>query len=95
MLLDQPMLPLAIAVSPVFCALGAVQVLGVVAAGVARLTEGTRHESGGQWLCLAALGIMGSVCGVAIQFSPDAAAAAAGTLALMTMISVADFSRPQ
>ena len=86
------MLPLAIAVSPVFCALGAVQVLGVVAAGVARLTEGTRHESGGQWLCLAALGIMGSVCGVAIQFSPDAAA---GTLALMTMISVADFSRPR
>jgi uncharacterized membrane protein HdeD (DUF308 family) len=89
------MLPLAIAISPVFCALGAVQVLGVVAAGVARLTEGTRHETGGQWLCLAALAVMGTVCGIAIQFGPDAAAAAAGTLALMTLISVADFSRPR
>lgn len=89
------MLLLAIAVSPVFCALGAVQVLGVVAAGVARLTEGTRHEMGGQRLCLVALATMGTVCGVAIQFGPDAAAAAAGTLALMTLISVADFSRPR
>jgi len=86
------MLLLAIAVSPVFCALGAVQVLGVVAAGVARLTEGTRHEIGGQWVCLAALAVMGGVCGVAIQFGPDAAAASAGALALMTLITVADFS---
>ncbi len=89
------MLPLAIAVSPVLCTLGAVQVLGVVAAGLARLTEGTRHETGGQWLCLIALGVMGSVCGVAIQYGPDAAAACAGTLALMTLITVADFSRAQ
>ena len=89
------MLPFAIAVSPVFCALSAVQVLGLVAAGVARLTEGTPHEAGGQWLCLVALAVMGTVCGVAIQFGPDTAAAAAGTLALMTLISVADFSRPR
>ncbi len=83
---------LAVAVSPVFCALGAVQVLGVIAAGAARLTEGTRHETGGQWLCLGALAIMGGVCGVAIPFGPDAAAACAGTLAVMTLIAVADFS---
>jgi len=86
------MLPLAVAVSPVFCALGAVQVLGIVAAGVARLTEGTRHEVGGQWLCLTALAVIGAVCGVAIQFGPDTAAAAATTLAVMTLITVADFS---
>jgi hypothetical protein len=83
----------AVAVSPVFCALGAVQVLGLVAAGAARLAEGTRHETGGQWLCLAALAVMGGVCGVAIQFGPDAAATSAAALALMTLISVADFSR--
>ncbi len=87
------MLPLAVAVSPVFCALGAMQVLGVVAAGVARLTEGTRHETGGQLLCLGALAIMGCICGVAIQYGPDTAAACAGTLAVMTLITVADFSR--
>jgi len=69
------------------------QVLGVVAAGVARLTEGTRHETGGQLLCLGALAIMGCICGVAIQYGPDTAAACAGTLAVMTLITVADFSR--
>lgn len=86
------MLPLAVVVSPTLCALGAIQVLGVLAAGVARLTEGTSHEVGGQWLCLIALGIMGCVCGVAIQCGPDAAAACAATLALMTLIAVVDFS---
>jgi len=84
---------LAVAVSPVFCALGAVQLLGVVAAAVARITEGTAHEAGGQWVYLAALAVMGGVCGIAVQFSPDAAAASAGTLALMTLITVADFSQ--
>lgn len=86
------MLPLAVAVSPVLCTLGAIQVFGVIAAGLARLTEGTSHQTSGQWLCLISLGVMGCVCGVAIQFGPDAAAACAGTLALMTLITVADFS---
>lgn len=86
------MMLVAVAVSHVFCTLGAVQVLGVVAAGIARLTEGTRHETGGQWLCLGALAVMGCVCGVAIQCGPDTAAACAGTLAIMTLITVADFS---
>lgn len=83
---------LALAVSPMFCAIGAVQVIGLAAAAVARLTEGTRHECGGQCLCLAALAVVGGVCGVAIQFGPAAAAASATTLALMTLIAVADFS---
>lgn len=86
------MLPLAVAVSPVLCTLGAIQVCGVIAAGIARMTEGTSHQTGGQWLCLVSLGVMGCVCGVAIQFGPDAAAACAGTLALMTLIAVVDFS---
>lgn len=82
----------AVAVSPVLCALGAVQVLCVAAAGCSRLTEGTRFERGGQLLCLAALAVVGAVSGVAIQFGPDSAAACASTLALMTLIAVADFS---
>lgn len=83
----------ALAVSPVFCCIGAVQVLGVAAAAAARLTEGTRHEACGQCLCLAALAVVGTGCGIAIQFGPGAAAASAAALALMTLITVADFSR--
>ena len=65
---------------------------GVAAAGCSRLTEGTRFERGGQLLCLAALAVVGGLSGVAIQFGPDSAAACAVTLALMTLIAVADFS---
>lgn len=82
-----------LAVSPVFCCIGAVQLLGVAAAAAARMTEGTRHETWGQCLCLAALAVMGTACGMAIQYGPDAAAASAASLALMTLITVADFSR--
>ncbi|RLS80150.1 MAG: hypothetical protein DWI03_00230 [Planctomycetota bacterium] len=86
------MIPFPTNVSPVYCALGLVQILGLLAAGLARLTEGTRHERSGQWLCLAALAVVGGECGVAIQFGPDAAAACAATLAIMTLITVADFA---
>lgn len=87
------MLLLALSLSPAFCAIGAVQVLGVIAAAAARLTEGTRHESCGQCLCLGALAFVGTACGVAIQYGPGAAAASAAALAVMTLITVADFSR--
>ena len=86
------MLLLALAVSPVFCCLGAVQLLGVVAAAIARLTEGTRHETCGQFVCLAALAVVGTCCGIAIPFGPHAAAGSATALAVMTLITVADFS---
>lgn len=82
----------AFAVSPTLCLLGGVQILGVVAAGVSRLAEGTRHERLGQGLCLASLAVIGTVCGAAIRIGPDAAAACATTLAIMTLIAVADFS---
>jgi hypothetical protein len=86
------MLPLALAVSPVFCTIGAIQLLGIAAAATARLTEGTRHEWCGQWLCLAGLATMGTVCGIAIQYGPDAAAVSAAALALMTLIAVIDIA---
>jgi uncharacterized membrane protein HdeD (DUF308 family) len=87
------MILLAVAVSPVLCALGLVQILGIVAAGTARLAEGTRHERSGQWLCLVALAMVGVLCGVSLQFGPDTAAACAVTLALMTLIAIVDFGK--
>jgi hypothetical protein len=83
---------LALAVSPMFCAIGVVQVFGLAAAAVARLTEGTRHECGGQCLCLAALALVGTVCGVAIQFGPGAAGGAGAPPAVMTLIAVIDIA---
>lgn len=89
------MLPVAMSVSPTLCLLGCVQVLGVVAAGMARLAEGTSLERWGQRLCLGSLAVIGMLCGAAIRVGPDAAAACAVTLAVMTLIAVADFSPRQ
>lgn len=87
---------LALAVSPSLCALGAVQVLGVMTAGFARVVEGTRHERLGHWLCLVGLAVIGTACGVAVRLGPDAAASCAVTLAVMTLVAVCDFgSRPR
>lgn len=87
------MLLLAFAVSPILCAVSAVQVLGLVAAGLVRLAEGTRHERGCQWMLVAALAAVGALCGFALQFGPASAAACAVTLTLMTMIAVFDGGR--
>jgi hypothetical protein len=84
------MILFALAVSPSLCAIGAVQVLGVVTAGVARLMEGTRHERLGHWLCLGGLAAIGTTCGAAVRLGPDAAACCAVTLAIMTLIAVCD-----
>lgn len=82
------------AVSPVLCTMGLVQVLGVVAAAVARLAEGTAHERAGHWLCVIALAVVGGLCGFAVQFGPDSGAMCAVTLIVMTMIAIVDI-RPQ
>jgi hypothetical protein len=83
----------AVVVSPVLCALSAVQVLGLIAAGLARLAEGTRHERGCQRLLVVALAAVGGLCGFAMQFGPASAAVCAVTLTLMTMIAVCDGGR--
>lgn len=84
----------AVAVSPVLCAMSAVQVFGLIAAGLTRLAEGTRHERGCQWLLVIALAAVGGLCGFALQFGPTSAAVCAVTLTLMTMIAVLDFGQP-
>lgn len=85
------MMLFALAVSPLLCALGAVQVLGIAAAASARLAEGTRYERGGHWLCLLSLMVVGGVCGWSLQFGPGSSAACAVTLTLMTLIAIIDF----
>jgi len=82
----------AVAVSPSLCLLGLLQILGIASAGVARAMEGTRHERLGHWLCITSLAVIGGFCGAAVRIGPDATAACAVTLAVMTMIAVADFS---
>lgn len=86
------MILLALAVSPSLCALGAVQVLGVATAGLARLMEGTRHERLGHSLCVGGLAVIGTTCGAAVRLGPDAAACCAVTLAIMTLIAVCDLT---
>ena len=85
------MMLFAIAVSPLLCTLGLVQVLGIMAAAAARLTEGTRYERSGQWLCLVSLVVVGGLCGWSLQFGPGSSAACAVTLTLMTLIAIIDF----
>jgi hypothetical protein len=80
----------ALTVSPSLCTLGAVQVLGVVAAAVSRLAEGSRHERVGHWLCFTALAAIGTACGAAVRIGPGAAASCAVTLAVMTLVAVID-----
>ena len=81
---------LAVSLNPLFCLVGLVQLLGLLTAGGARFTEGTRYERLGQWICLAALGLVGTVCGVTLQLGPGVATTSAVTLTLMTMIVIID-----
>lgn len=68
-----------------------VQIFGLVAAGMVRLAEGTRHERACQWLLLLSLAAVGGLCGFALQFGAAAGAVCAITLTVMTMICVVDF----
>ncbi|MFZ4732990.1 MAG: hypothetical protein ACOYK7_10690 [Pirellulales bacterium] len=77
------------------CGLTAVHVVGLVAAAMARLAEGTRYERWCQAACLVALGAVGAVCGLTLEVGPGVAAASAVTLMVMTMIAIIDVPRPE
>lgn len=85
------MILFAIALSPVLCTLGLMQLLGIASAAASRLTEGTRYERGGQWACLVGLVVIGGLCGWSFRVGPDTSATCAVTLTFMTLIAIADF----
>jgi hypothetical protein len=80
----------AVSLNPLFCLVGLIQLFGLLTAGGARFTEGIRYERVGQWICLAALGLVGTVCGVTLRLGPGVATTSAITLTLMTMIVIID-----
>lgn len=80
----------AASLNPLFCLVGLIQLLGLLTAGGTRFTEGTRYERLGQWICLAALGVVGTVCGVTLPLGPGIATTSVVTLTLMTMIAIVD-----
>ena len=77
-------------VSPVLCAVGIVQVAGIIAAVASRLAEGTPYERLGHWLCVIALAAVGGLSGFCLQYGPDSGAMCAVTLTVMTMIAIVD-----
>ncbi len=78
-------------VSPALCALGCLQVAGLFSAWFTRIAQGTSHERTAQIFFLFALAVIGAVCGASLEMGPGTSALSASTLALMTLIAVADF----
>ena len=58
------------AANPLFCLVGLLQLIGLLVAGATRFTQGTPYERTGQWSCLIALGLIGTICGVTLQLGP-------------------------
>lgn len=77
-------------VSPTLCAVGAVHVLTLVSAWFARMATGSRYELVCQLACLTLLAATGMLCGVSLHLGPGTAVASAVTLAIATLIAVAD-----
>ncbi|MFM8577603.1 MAG: hypothetical protein ACKOCN_02190 [Planctomycetaceae bacterium] len=87
-----PILPLAAVVSPSLCLIGLVQAFGLCAAVATRLTEGTRIMPAVQGVFMALLAAVGVLCAASFQVGPVASVLSAGTLAVMTLLAVTDFS---
>jgi hypothetical protein len=75
----------------VVCCLGAVQVLGLLSAAVARLSEGSRCQAPGQWAFLALLAIVGCVTVVSLALGSGFWLPSGATLSLMILGAVCDF----
>jgi hypothetical protein len=82
------------AVSPALCAVGVVHVLTLMSAWFARMSTGSRYETTCQVACLMLLAVTGMLCGASLHFGPGTAVASAVTLAIATLIAIADFGTP-
>jgi hypothetical protein len=75
----------------VLWAFGAVQALGLAAAWLSRVSEGSFLQSWSQWLFLLSLLLTGSATVIAPGFGAGYWLISSGTLGLMVVIAVCDF----
>ena len=81
------------AVNPLLCGLGLVHATAIAMAVATRLVNGTRYASAAQVSFLFLLGVVGILCGASLRLGPGASVFSATSLAVMTLVAVADFSR--
>ena len=74
---------------------GAIQVIGLTSAWVARLSAGSRSQTSCQCLFLACLPLVGGTAAVSLGQGPSCWLISSITLSLMILTVTCDFSRPQ
>lgn len=75
-------------------ALVAIQILGIISAGVARLSEGSRRQTCCQRFFFALLLLVGLATVVAVTLGPACWLISSSTLSLMVLTVTCDFRRP-
>ncbi len=88
------LLPVFAAVNPLLCGLGLVHATAIVMALATRLVDGTRYAAVAQASFFILLGVVGILCGASLRLGPGASVFSATSLAVMTLVAVADFRRP-
>ncbi len=86
--------PMFAAVNPLLCGLGLVHATALAAAVATRLVDGTRYAAAAQLSFFALLGVVGMLCGASLRLGPGASVFSATSLAVMTLVAVADFRQP-
>ena len=74
-------------------ALVAIQILGMISAGVARLSEGSRSQASCQGFFFALLFLVGIATVVAVTLGPGCWLISSSTLSLMVLTVTCDFGR--
>ncbi len=73
--------------------LGGIQVLGLLSAAVARLSEGSRRQASSQRFFLGCLGLVGGTTMLCLGLWPGCWLASGSTLAVMVLGVTCDFGR--
>jgi hypothetical protein len=69
-----------------------VQLLGLVAAVIARMMEGTSHQRACQWLFLTSLSMVGATTIVSLLLDPASWFGSGATLGVMLLVATCDFN---
>lgn len=86
--------PLFATVNPLLCGVGLLHATALAAAVVTRLVDGTRYAAAAQLSFFALLAVVGMLCGASLRLGPGASVFSATSLAVMTLVAVADFRQP-